>query len=600
MAEAVIPHRLRPSSQPRTNRILMQPQRVGVNKMAFTNGQLWRVRAIFIGIVVLFCILVTRLYSIQVDRHKNYLRKAVDQQWARVFEKSKRATISDRHGQILSQSRMVKSVYVDTVKVKDPEALSWTMAELLNVSAERIYDRLTSKRGRFVVIKRKITDFERMAVEELGEESVYFEDEPKRIYPQGTTAGQIVGFVDIDDRGISGLEYGCDEILKGELGWKIMRRDGRGKLCALDKYHYPARDGYKVETTIDSIAQKRLEKHLQDACEKWSPKWGAGIVTDALTGEILAMANWPAYDPNDIASSNGDARRLRVVTDGLPPGSTWKPFTYASALENGIITPETTYNCHYGSFRHRARTIKDTGRYGILSAELGIVKSSNICMAQIGLDMGDRLMRQTVLDFGFAQKTGIEFPGEYPGYITPENRWSYFSTTSVSFGQEMRVSVLQMAMAYSSIANGGLLMKPMLIKKIFNNEGKVLREYRPTIVRRVISEKTATLVRRALRNVVLNGTAKKSNIREYAVAGKTGTAQMENHAGGPDHSRYAGWFAGYAPADNPRICVIVVLVEPKGKYYGGTVAAPVVTSVIKDVLPLMKVAPKTGIAASVD
>lgn len=560
--------------------------------MTFNNSQIWRVRFIFIVMVFLFGLLATRLYSLQVKEHSKFERKAINQQWTKIEMPAIRGTIYDCDMRVLSTSKMMKTVYVDTAKVENMDGLCTSLSMILGISHEMLYDRLVSRAGKLAIVKRKISEEEQAAVEALNLDCIYMEEEPKRFLPQGAIGAQITGLVDVDEKGLGGLEFSCDEWLKGTDGWKLLRHDGKGKLCSVGQYYKPPQDGLNVVTTINSLIQERVETHLSEACRKYTPSWAGCVVMDVKTGEVLAMVSYPNFDPNNVNNDTAKGLRLRSVVDGIPPGSTWKAFSYAMALENNILTPDTIYHGSNGVYRYRGRTIRDCHRYGDLTAEYALVKSSNICFAQIGLDMGPELLQKTAYMFGFTQKTGIEFPGEYPGYITSPDKWSYYTTTSVPFGQEMRVSVLQMAAAYSCIANGGTLMKPMLVKRVIDRDGNTVKEFQPQAVRRVISEETANIVKRGLRLVVEDGTAKNCRIKEYEISGKTGTAQMEHQAGGPDHTKYAGWFAGYAPANDPRICVLTVLVEPHGSYYGGTVAAPAVREIIKDALPLMGVAPE--------
>ncbi|MDP6381058.1 MAG: penicillin-binding protein 2, partial [Phycisphaerae bacterium] len=369
------------------------------------------------------------------------------------------------------------------------------------------------------------------------------------------------------------------------------------------------RDGRTIVLTIDKAIQSFVEIELKRVIEKYEAKGVIGIVMDPRTGEVLAMANLPAYDPNNYGDYPAEARRNRAITDPYEPGSTFKAFVAAAALAKGVVKMEEQIHCGNGVWRYRSRTINDHHPYGRLSLQDIVVKSSNVGMAKLGVRLGDERLRQAVLDFGFGSKTGILLSGENAGVVQSAQKWSYWTTTSVPFGHEIMVTPLQLVTAFSVFANGGKLLKPRIVRGILDTRGRLVADLagKPEVVSQVMPEPLANAFRdEVLVEVVERGTGRQCKISGYKVFGKTGTAQKLAPPGsaesgnGYSHELYVGSFIAGAPAEAPRLVVLVAVDEPnKSKgYYGGTVAAPAVRAILEQTLAYLGVRPQGAVAGS--
>lgn len=488
------------------------------------------------------------------------------------------------------------ALYARPAEVRDPATAAAALAPLLGREADELEPDLDGLR-RFVWVKRRISDEEAKAVANAKLEGVGFVPEYKRTYPQGELACQLIGFTGLDEQGLEGLEKRLNDLLAPEPGAAKFQRDAAGHYISTPEPQKAPRSGTDVELTIDSVIQGYAEAALRDAWELWAPHGAFAVVVDPRTGDVLAAASLPSYDPNKATSyppnDLKNRARARYIVDWFEPGSIMKCMVFAAALNERVITEQTPIDCENGCWILGSRRLRDVHPYGTLTAAQVIVKSSNIGTTKIGQKLGPQTLYRYLRAFGFGQPTGFELPGENPGLLRPPSRWTSLSLPSICFGQEVCVNALQMALAYGAIANDGVLMQPRLLKRTKRLDG-TWAEHPPKPVRRVLPPAIAQRVRRVLCAVVEEGTGKQARLAAYTVGGKTGTAQKA--AGGvfiPGADVCS--FVAMAPVEHPRVIVMVTVDDPTrtvgGRHFGGTVAAPVVAQIIKQTLAYLGVPP---------
>lgn len=507
-----------------------------------------------------------------VERDK--LRGMAQDQYVRQIEiPARRGDIFDRRGSPLAQSVEVDSIWVDPSLLPDVKDTARALARTLKLDPNDVLNRLTRGR-RFAWVKRQVTPREVEAVKALGLPGFGFTKEPKRFYPQRELGAHVVGMVGLDGHGLEGLEMAFEDELSGQNSRLSGFRDAKGrKLLMTGAPDTQDRQGATVTLTLDRHLQYVAEKALSRAVVDAQATAGMAIVMDPLTGELLAIANEPRFNPNAPEKQARAGMRNRAALDAIEPGSTMKSFVVAAALDQKVIKPEDSFFCENGSWRVGKHTIHDTHEHGWLTPKGVLQVSSNICSAKIAQLLGRERFVKSYRDFGFGERTGLALPGESRGSIPFPK--AEVSLATQAFGQGMTATAVQMAAAWSALANGGVLMRPYLVSKVVDPDGVVLLENRPTEVRRVVSPQTARTVVSMLESVVVKGgTATKAAMEDYRVAGKTGTAQkVDPVAGGYSDKRIAS-FVGVLPAENPRAVILVIVDEPKTDVYGGTVAAP--------------------------
>ncbi|MCS7203541.1 MAG: penicillin-binding protein 2 [Thermodesulfovibrio sp.] len=542
-----------------------------------------RIKIIKVLIVFSFLVVVFRLFLIMFIEHETYYERAKIQQIKREEILSKRGNIYDRKGRELAISLEKDSLFID------PKQIDSSLT--LNMVAQYVNFDLNSfdKNKRFIWLSRKLDSNEVEKIKSLNLKGVGFIPEGHRFYPKGILASHILGVVNIDEKGVEGLELYYDKYLKGEKTSRTFLTDAKGKKLS-DGELLEIR-GNDIYTTIDEGLQAIVERHIDEAMKKWRASTATAIMMDPFTGEILAMAVRPTYDPNNIALiKNMAVLRNRAITDLYEPGSTFKIVTAAAALEESIVKPYTKFDCSAGYIEVGGKKIKDVHRYGVLTFEEIIQKSSNVGTIKVAMILGKERLYQYIRKFGFGEKTGIDLPGEIAGYVKPPQKWSGTSIGAIPIGQEVGVTALQMLRAYSVLANGGYLVKPYVVSEIHSQDGKIL--YKAVIKReRIISENTAKTMKEILKKVTEEGgTAPLAKIDGNKVAGKTGTAQKYDlKVKRYSRDKYVSSFVGFIPADDPRIALIVVIHEPKGAYYGGVVAAPVFKAISDEALSYLNV-----------
>jgi len=438
----------------------------------------------------------------------------------------------------------------------------------------------------FGVDEKKLTKTEQAAYRAVRQKAIFAENFPIRVYPNQSLAAHILGYAQTEDSeinsnvvseivGTDGIEKTMDEKLAGVAGWRLTEADRRGReLVALRNQDLEARDGLNVVLTVDSVIQNIVEKALADAMEKHTPISASAIVMRPKTGEILAMATLPTFDPNNPGAASADARRDRIVTDVVEPGSTFKIVVISGALNDSVVKLDDMFDCQHGHFAFAGRVLHDHEPYDMLSVKGIITKSSNIGAAEVGIKLGEDRLYNYITSYGFGSRTGLPLPGEVPGIVHSVKNWSKVSVAQIPMGQGISVTRLQITMAMAAIANDGVLMRPMLVNRLEDRDGNTVVRYSPQPVRRIIDENAVKDMVEALKTVVgKDGTAPKAALEHYTVAGKTGTAQkVEN---GVYVRKYVASFIGFFPADNPELCVSIILDDPKEGYYGGQVSGPI-------------------------
>ena len=539
-----------------------------------------KVRLIVVSsLLLLFAVsLIARLANLQITQHKTLLAKSEKQpHHGNLKTYFGRGTIFDRNGNELATNLVVESVFVVPQEVRDRKYTSRVLASALGQNYDRVYKEVSSNK-QFAWIKRKASTDEIIHLKKAALSGVRFRSEQKRFYPKRELAANVIGFVGTDDYGLAGIEQTYQGKLKGMVYSQPIKQDGRGRnIQNLGSLSRSNLGNYDLMLTLDEVIQFTAEYHLTKQVERYKADSGMAVVMNPNSGEIYAMANVPQFNPNNYNKFTPETRKNNTVVSSYEPGSIFKPIVAAAALDNGIAQPHDKFFCENGSFKIGGRNIgeAENHEYGSLSMQQIIAKSSNIGAIKIAQKLGKDSFYEYIRKFGFGEKTSIRLPGVSSGLLGKRKNWNERSLASISFGQEIAVTPLQMVVALSAIANGGTLMEPHIAKALMR-DGKIIKEIKPKKIRRVISEKTSRQMMEILKFVVENGTGKKAAIDGFEVAGKTGTAQKYiTETQSYSKTEFISSFIGYAPADNPRLAILVMIDNPKGRHWGGVVAAPV-------------------------
>jgi cell division protein FtsI (penicillin-binding protein 3) len=534
-----------------------------------------------------FFLISLRVADIMLINHEWYKQKARIQQIKKEPIPVKRGIIFDRKGRELAVNIDTESIFINPSEIKSPEHVVSVLSTMTGHKKEELF-RKVSENKRFIWVQRHRDIESTIKIKKLAIEGVGFMPETKRYYPKGALASHIIGYVDIDNKGLEGVEKKYNNYLSAEQESVVVVRDAKGNI--LSNGIKDAIVGNNVILTIDEGLQYILEKHIDDAIVQWKASSASAIMMNPFTGEILAMASRPTYDPNKPSSAKAEHRRNRALTDCYEPGSTFKIIVSAAALEEGKVTPDTRFDCSAGYIEVAGKKIKDVHKYGVLSFREVLQKSSNVGAIKIGQIIGGQKIYEYIKRFGFGQKTGIDLIGEVPGTVRPFERWSSSSMGAIPIGYEISVTPLQILRAYSVIANGGFLVRPFVVSEIYSPSGNIIFKAIPE-TKQILSEKTATIMREILKSVTEEGgTAKTAAVEGNQVAGKTGTARMlDQRTKKYSTDKYVSSFVGFVPADNPKIAMIVVIHEPKGAIYGGVVAGPVFKKIADEALSYMNV-----------
>lgn len=539
--------------------------------------------AVFLFFILSLSILVLRLLYIQVVRY-NFYKKIADEQHTVSLEiASKRGTIFDRNMRVLAINLRSDSIFANPRIIKDKRKTAAAVSKILGISEDFVYDRLSRNKS-FIWIKRKVPPEASDRIKGLKIEGIDIIQESARFYPDKALACHAIGTVDIDNKGLEGLELHYNKYLKGEPGWVVSTQDAKRKLLESYQYEYiPPRDGFSLVLTIDEVIQSIAERELAKTFVKFNAKGASIIVMDPYTGDILALANMPNYDLNDAKNRPAESIRNRAINDFFEPGSVFKIVTASAVLEEKAVAMDDKFDCENGEWRMGRRVLHDHTPHGIMTFKEIIEKSSNIGTVKSALCMGQEKMYRYMKLFGLYEKTGIDLPGEVAGINRPIKGWSKVSMYAIPMGQEVTTTALQLACAISVIADNGYRVRPRIVKKVIDPSGRVIKEFPINVPNRVISTDTVIKMRNILNGVVNSGTGKKARMEDYEACGKTGTAQKAEQ-GTYSHSRYIGSFIGFAPVDKPVLAVVVCVDEPRPVYYGGDVAAPVFRNVVNDSL----------------
>ena len=559
------------------------------------------------ALLVAFLGLAVRLAYVQTYQHPKWAAAADRMEAECVTMEAERGLILTREGRTLAASAHVPSIYINprAVPAERRSEVAATLAGILKTDPNGLAD-LLARPKYFAWVKRKVSPAESQAV--LGAElpGVGVRDEPSRCYPNGALLCHVLGAVGADGNGLAGLEAEDNAILSGTPGSALVYKDGLGRtmfaahlsnpleVVSTDESQAgmitPVVNGHSLILTIDARIQEIAEQELREACEKYRPESGCALVLDPWTGDVLAMACWPTFDPAHIASAPAAVLQNMAVSVAIEPGSTFKPFVCSKALEAGVVTPDTVFDCHQGVYRIGSRTLHDAHGYGRLSVRDIIAFSSNIGMAQVGERLGPERMHAGLSLFGFGRRTGIELPGESAGLLHPLRQWTRLSVSSIPMGQEVAVSALQLTAGFCAFANGGWGVRPRLVLGTADSQGHNMIPSAPPSFHRVLDERVAKLMcGDLLAAVVEKGTARESAIAGYSMSGKTGTPQLSRPGGrGYEPGAYASLFVGIVPTSAPRFVISVVIERPTTAHYGGTVAAPAVAHMAERILSMFQ------------
>ncbi|MBF0484257.1 MAG: penicillin-binding protein [Candidatus Omnitrophica bacterium] len=499
-----------------------------------------------------------------------------------------RGTVFDRNLRPLAFNTAVYSVFANTRAMRDEDkrqAIA-VLPNLLGESPAYIQDKLSKSRY-FIWVKRKIDPGVADQIKAQKIRGIGFRKESKRFYPNGYLASHIIGFSNVDNQGMEGVELQFDNELKGTAGWMNVLRDARLRDLQVDDDFLNPKDGNSIELTIDETIQYIAERALDEGYKKHNAKGGSIIVMNVKTGEILALANRPTYDLSKYADSDVASRTNRAISFVYEPGSVFKIVTASAALEEGAFTEKDKIFCENGQYKVANHILHDHTSHGLLTFQEVFEVSSNIGVTKIAQKLGPDKIYEYINKFRFGKSTGIDLKGEVNGWVKKPSVWSKTSIGAIPIGQEVTVTPIQLVSATAAVANGGVYMKPYVVKAIISSDNKVIKSFEPQVEERVIGEDIARRLTEILVGVVEKGTATKAKIKGIRVAGKTGTAQkVEN--GAYTHSKFYSTFMGYAPADDPVLAAIVVYDEPHPSYFGGTVSAPVFKRVVEDSLRYLR------------
>ncbi|NOS77627.1 MAG: penicillin-binding protein 2 [Nitrospira sp.] len=532
-----------------------------------------------------FAVVLFRLVSLQVLQAAELTAKADRQHQKTVSLEGARGTVVDRHGKVLAMNMEVPSVFGIPTALESPAKTARSLSPVLHVRTDELEKKLRQDRS-FVWLARKLDPEQGHRLEHMPMEGIGLVMEGRRFYPKGPLLAHVLGFAGIDGEGLEGIERRYESQLHGEKRVVILQRDAMGRtVFPKGQAEQVPAAGHSLVITIDEVIQYIAEKEVEEAVTKAHAKSGTVIVLDPQTGAVLALAISPRFDPNAVAALTADRWRNRALTDAYEPGSTMKALVAAAALEEKVMKPSTMLYGENGRMTIANTVIHDHEKLGWMTFAQVIQKSSNIGAAKAGMALGDQRLYRYLQAFGFGQKTEIDLPGEAGGLVKHPREWGRRSLASISMGQEIGVTPIQMVSAVAALANGGVLMKPYVVSEVRDAQGKPLRQILPQVKRRVVSPETARTVTSILEGVVTDGTGAKAAIPGFRVAGKTGTAQkIDPRTGAYSSTLFVGSFVGFVPADNPRLAMIVVIDEPQGESWGGTVAAPVFRRVGEQVL----------------
>ena len=530
-----------------------------------------------------------RLAMLQVVRYGEFSQRASRQQMRTVDVSPRRGVIYDRNGHELAMTIAVDSAFAIPSEIPDQATAASLIARVLKMAPQEMLGKLQSSRN-FVWVARKLDADQAQRLRSLNLRGVYFQKETKRFYPKRELAAQVLGYVGLDDEGLGGIEKKFDDELRGQAGKMYVSVDARQR--SLGRIERAPQPGSNLVLTLDEKLQYIAERELDRAIAETRAQAGTVVIQNPKTGEILALASRPTFNPNNFHVNSLEALKNRAVSDIYEPGSTFKIVTLAAALEEKLATPDEVIDCQHGAINVFGRTVHDHKPFGMLTVSQVMQQSSDVGAIKLGLRLGDDRFDKYIRSFGFGTQTGIELPGETRGIAKPASRWTKSSIGSIAMGQEIGVNALQVASMISAIANEGVYTPPRIIAGMLpakRNPGQTV-VFTPAAQRRVVSTMTAAQMTRMLEDTVLFGTGKKAILDGYTSAGKTGTAQKVEPATG----RYSKWayvasFAGFAPVQQPAITVVAIIDSPLNGHHGGDVGGPLFNRVAQAALTYLNV-----------
>ena len=551
-----------------------------------------RIRKVLYALIIAFALLGVRLVFVQLGASKSLSDIASSQYKLSVSLLPKRGVIYDRNLKELAISINLNSIFAEPFKIKNKSAASQKLASALGINSDEIYRKLSQEKG-FVWLARRVSPDATRSVRALDIKGIGYIKEPQRVYPNGVVASHILGFTDTDNNGLEGMELRFDKYLKGVMGYRYATRDAKQReVPGYDYREILPIDGDNIVLTIDSVIQSFAERELEDGYEKYHAKGACIIIMDPFTGDILALSNRPSFNPNNAKNSPPDFRRNRAICDFFEPGSSFKIVAASGLLEEKAVKPSEKFFCENGSYKWCGHTYHDHTPHGWLEFRDVIKFSSNIGTMKAAQRLGSEKLYKYIKKFGFGARTGIELSGEVTGITSHPSTWSKLSLCSISMGQEVTVTAIQLARAISVLANGGNLVKPRIVERIEDRTGHIIQKFESKKPQRVISEETSKEMRDILRGVVDDGTATIAEVEGYFPAGKTGTAQKVESNGTYSHRKFTASFIGFVPYDDPKFVIVVIMDEPRPFYYGGVVCTPVFKKVAGELMRYSKIYPK--------
>jgi cell division protein FtsI (penicillin-binding protein 3) len=546
-----------------------------------------RRRWLVVGVVALIWMaaVLFRLSYLQLFCYAEYFAKAQHQQ-RRVFEISpKRGAIYDRKGRELAISIPMDSVFGDPTDIKDASLVAGLLSRVLNIPAVEIETKIREAKTP-VRLAKKLSPETVQRIDDMNLKGVFFQKENRRVYPQRESLAHALGYVDTDEKGIGGIEYAFDKQIRGKPGRMMVMADGKRRWY--DRREAAADPGASVVLTVDETIQFIAEKELARGMEETHSRYGTVVIQNPNTGELLAFANSPTFDPNDAGSYSEQVRMDRGVSAAYEPGSTFKVITMTGALENGVTNPDELIDCQMGSIMVAGRLIHDWHPFGILSVREVLANSSDVGSIKVAMRLGAPKFYDVIHSFGIGQLTGIELPGENRGILRPVDNWIASSIGSVAIGQEVSVTPVQLISAISAVANGGMLYKPRIVKEIQGGSPPLILSH--PAPQQVTDATTAATVRGMMETVVLSGTGKLAQLNGYTAAGKSGTAQqIDPNTGRYSPNKYIASFVGFAPVNEPALTILIVFDSPEGAHHGGEIGGPVFKRIAEQVLAYMDV-----------
>ncbi len=539
---------------------------------------------VFFALIAILFLLFIRLFCLQVINYEKFSRIASGQHNKVMIIEPRRGTIFDRNMEPLAINLDVPSIFCNPREIRDKNKTASQLAAIFNINSDELLKKLKSNKG-FIWVKRKIDAPAAEKIKKLSLAGVYFMDESKRYYPSDNMASHVIGFANIDNNGLEGIELAYDRKLKGKPGLRRLMRDARRRTILFDeKESVPQQDGHSLILTVDSVIQCIVEEELAAMIKRFNASAGSIIVMEAATGRILALANYPSYDLNKAGNTAESIRKDDAISSVYEPGSVFKIVLASAALSEKTVTLNDTYYCENGEYKVCGRTLHDVHPYGKLAFREIMAKSSNIGVVKVAMKLGADKLYKYIKSFGFGEKTGIDLPGEVSGINRPPRVWSKSDITTIPIGQGIAVTPLQLVTAINVIANGGYLVKPYVVEKIMTWEGGVYKEFKPVTKRKVLEKATCDLMRTVLHAVVTEGTGQFAKSSLYELCGKTGTAQMVKPDRGYYDNKYHSTFVGFAPFEKPVLSIVVTAKEAHPYHFGGTVAGPAFKNVAERTL----------------